>query len=533
MYTRLLCRLGTLILFLVTLISSLLAQANPQGTDVPYTGVVGNQEARFSFPLRDRSRWHEALTPAGAADFEWSVDVENDGHRYTFGLFFSSIPKNQLTYNATVLPDISSGLRVYVWRGTPLTRMIVPNARVGSYEKEEKLDILVADPETLRLLFSEQPSHAAFAEKYPGEPRTTHEGKITYTDYDYAPSAGRLQPVWELRSDKPIGGFALSSRRDCLAVTTEDAVDVRDRAGHSLWRWHFKRTSRYIVAGKVAVSPSCEMVAFTGDSSYRYTWIVHRCGPRIALRTVATPLGVAISHRGDLVAVGTGGRDVLLFTPDGVLRWKTTLTAGCCLGELSFSDDDRAVVIAGWGVGVVSIGGKVQWATWKNSMRAARDLKTFVAWWEPPHGPGIGNVSVLDQNGKQLWSKYSSSPEAAVSPSGERIAAWINRNQNPTEDDGYHPDDQEGDLQILSRQGDVISTLPDGRPIAFSWDGSRLVVMKSHDIECMDLEGNRLWSIPVSDCSTVATVVTTAVNLKVILVYDRGGQGLSWFEPNF
>lgn len=346
------------------------------------------------------------------------------------------------------------------------------------------------------------------------------------------PPGNSLQAVWELNLGKRINGIALSSRGSCVAIATDDEVDVRDQAGHPLWKWNFRSANRYIVAGNVAVSPSCNMVAFNGDPSYRYTWIAHRDGRRIFIRSSATPLGLAISHRDNLVAVGTGGGDLSLYAADGRLRWKRVLMDGhFFVTELSFSEDDRAIVVQSEGA-IVSINGDVKWANWNwvGNMRAARDLKTFVASWDPPHGPGIGHITALDQDGKKLWSRFSFLPQAAISPSGDKIASWVNENQKPTEEDEYHPDDQEGEFQILSRRGDVLKTLEiEGRPISFSSDEQYLLIMKPPDLSLFDLEGKHLWDIPVSDRS----VVIAAGNLKVILVYEMGGQEFSWFEPNY
>jgi hypothetical protein len=250
----------------------------------------------------------------------------------------------------------------------------------------------------------------------------------------------------------------------------------------------------------------------------------------MSIPSKATPLGIAISHHDNLFAIGTGGGDLSLYAADGRLRWKRVLMDGRVIAaEVSFSEDDKAIVVHR-GSAIVSINGDIKWANpWVSNMHGARDLKTFVVSSQPGHGPGIGSITALDQDGKELWSMVSSLPEAAISPSGDKIASWVNDNQDPTEEDGYHPDEQEGEFQILSRRGDVLKTLAiEGRPIAFSSDGHSLLILKPPDLSLFDLEGNHLWDIPVSDRSGVIT----SEDLKVILVYDRGGQGLSWFEPN-
>jgi hypothetical protein len=353
------------------------------------------------------------------------------------------------------------------------------------------------------------------------------EGAVAQT----LPPGKPLQAVWELNLGKRINGIALSSRGSCVAIATAEEIDVRDRAGHTIWKWIFKNTNHYIVASNVAVSPSCDMVAFNGDPSYRYTWIAHRDGRRMSIRSKATPLGLAISHRNNLVAIGTGAEVLSLYAPDGKLRWKRVLADERIIAaELSFSDDDKAIVVQS-NSGIVSINGDIKWANpWVANMHAARDLKTFVVSSGPSHGPGIGSIIALDQDGKELWSKVSSSPEAAISPSGDKIASWVNKNQEPTEEDGFHSEDQEREFQIISRRGDVLRTLAiEGRPIGFSSDERYLLIMNPTEVSLIDLEGKRLWGFPVPEWS----MVVAAENLKVILVYDRGGQGLSWFEPNF
>jgi len=342
-----------------------------------------------------------------------------------------------------------------------------------------------------------------------------------------------MRAVWELNLGKPINGIALSSRGLGVAIVTADEVDVRDRAGRPVWKWNFRSMNRYIVASNVAVSPSCDMVAFNGDPSYRYTWIAHRDGRRIPLRSKATPLGLAISHRGNLVAVGTGGGDLSLYAADGKLRWKRVLMNGYFIAaDLSFSEDDKAIVVQRESA-IVSIDGDIKYAAWLRwgNMHAARDLKTFIASWEPPHGPGIGRITALDQDGKELWSKVSSSPEPVISPLGDKIASWVNKNQNPSEEDGYHSEDLEQEFQILSRRGDVLKILAiNGRPLGFSSNERYLLMLMMYPpaLSLIDLEGKHLWDIPVPEWS----MVVKTEDMKVILVYDKGGQGLSWFEPS-
>jgi hypothetical protein len=155
-------------------------------------------------------------------------------------------------------------------------------------------------------------------------------------------NSGPLQPVWDVPMTK-VRSVALSQNGDCYSVVTLERISLFSRSGREIWHWDFKNGNRFMTASRVAVSPDCKWLAVAGRENYRYTWIAHRDGRMIPLRTKATPVSIAISHRGDMLAIGTGGGDVLLFNSDGTMRWQQTLTY-CCVQALAFSADDQAIV---------------------------------------------------------------------------------------------------------------------------------------------------------------------------------------------
>jgi hypothetical protein len=69
--------------------------------------------------------------------------------------------------------------------------------------------------------------------------------------------------------------------------------------------------------------------------------------------------------------------------------------------EVSIADDS-AIMISSYGQEILSLDGKtmVWWRLGRQEYAGGKDFKTFVAWGEPPHGPGIGRVSLLDGEGK-------------------------------------------------------------------------------------------------------------------------------------
>jgi hypothetical protein len=283
---------------------------------------------------------------------------------------------------------------------------------------------------------------------------------------------------------------------------------VLDVRGQSLWRWDYAQTNRFITpggtfgyfaVGAVAIAPSCDAVAIVGHPGYKYTWVATRRGQRTAIRTTSTPMTAAFDRRGENVAIGTAGKDVALYSVAGQLKWKTTLQGCCVVQQLGFSADYRSILIREWGIAVIGLDGQVVWSSSENGMNAARDLRTFVAWSAPPHGPGIGHVVALDESGNRIWSRLASFAHGIVSPAGDKIIAWVDDNQQPTQDQFFSNDEPKASLQVLTRTGSVITTLPirafplqHPRPMAFSGDGNRVLIWTGDTLELIDLQGNSL-----------------------------------------
>jgi len=322
------------------------------------------------------------------------------------------------------------------------------------------------------------------------------------------PPSPRLEAAW-IKSypnlEPPPGqiravAVALSESGHCVAVAGDGVLEVLSSSGQLMWSWKYGAINRFITPGALAVSPPCDAIALAGDSSYKYIWFANRRGSAKSAHITSTPLGVAFDHRGELVAAGTGGRDVLLFTASGELKWKRILQEGaCCLvGRLSFSEDNRFLLIREGGSGVLRLDGTVVWIAGDDAMNTARDLQTFVAWWQPSHGPGIGHIKCLDASGKELWSEYASIPGAAISSRGDKIIARVNLNQSPTEHN-YNDDEHETSLQVFSRDGTILKTLPqNATPISISSDEQRVVIRTESALQAIDLDGKVLSDIPIN-----------------------------------
>ena len=51
-------------------------------------------------------------------------------------------------------------------------------------------------------------------------------------------------------------------------------MQVVTPSGEVSWTWPLSKISKYINPGEVAVSHACDAIAFVGNASYNYAWIV-------------------------------------------------------------------------------------------------------------------------------------------------------------------------------------------------------------------------------------------------------------------
>jgi hypothetical protein len=326
-------------------------------------------------------------------------------------------------------------------------------------------------------------------------------------------------PVWTLDPIEQIVSTSVSSSGRCVAIATVEEVRVVSAEGRDLWRWEYRATNRFVSVNRVAISPSCRFIVTVGDPSYRYMWIVHQDGRRRSTGTRATPIGIAISHDGALIALGTGANEVRIYTADGALKSRTRLTAGCCANELIFSADDQNVFVTRLGTAAVSAAGQLKWSQWDFSMWAAPNGHTFVGFWEPPHGPGVPFFTVRDENGRALWSRFGG--PAITDRTGEVILGAVNDSQRPADQDPFNPNP--ATVTMLDRSGRLLATLPGpGEPIGISDDGLR-ILMRSDRLSAVSRDGSVVWSVPLDRFPTIIHVP----QMNAVVISSR--EEVDWF----
>jgi hypothetical protein len=305
-----------------------------------------------------------------------------------------------------------------------------------------------------------------------------------------------LKPQWS----RPVGGatrlVGVEEYGRCSVFVDKGAVQVLTPAGDVSWTWPFAKISKYIHPGEVAVSHECDAIAFVGDASYKYAWIVDRAGRSASIKFTATPADIEFDRTGKQVAIGTYAGSLFLYSINGELAWRRD-TKSAIIQDLEFSDDNSRVLFKGWGGnGVVSVAGQVEWSMLGSRMVASRDLMTFVFSDQPNHGPGLPHIAVADGHQKVLWHRWADL-DAYISATGSRVLAAVDRKQEKVEADFFGDGPAAGaDIQLLTRDAEVVTTFSDYRaPIALSEDGTRVWLRGEDAIDCVDERGGVLASI--------------------------------------
>jgi hypothetical protein len=306
-------------------------------------------------------------------------------------------------------------------------------------------------------------------------------------------------PTWTRSS---VLQTAVSPDGGCVALRGATAIDVVNRRNEVLWSWNYKAFNRFL-AGPLALASSCNVLAFGGGAEYRYTWIVHRGGRKQMLQVSPLPRTLAFSRNGKLLAIGTGLEPVYLFTVAGKQLWKRDISAQY-VGGLEFSDDDSHVIVTGtYGVGVIRLDGALVWKADTDTMIVgySPDLTTFLTHFETTHGPYNPIATLYGAAGERLWTRDGKA--CAINRAGDRIIANV---------DG---------LKLFSRSGAIVRSLPErlGCPVAFAARDQRLVTRTPDDIEEVDLDGRRFWTISVPPGDVFAKYVKAGGALTAILVH--------------
>ncbi len=332
-------------------------------------------------------------------------------------------------------------------------------------------------------------AHRVVAQQNPYPSQYQATGTLTMRD---------LTPGWTTPMIGDVVTAAVAADGSCVALVTQQPPPGRilliDRNGARAW----DVAPPQVITFPVAVAPNCAFVAFDAsrDQDLRTgmpkgtVGLQRRGGPPVAIAVDGRPSSIAISHAGDLVAIGTEGRtNIFLASPDGrVVRTLQRFSATA--PQLSFSADDGFIVVRGWyGVGVMTRTGDTVWGPWpmppqakRNDWRridASRDLQWFAAQQGPMHGPDAGTFAVLSSTGDVVWQGPPVwGADVKMSPDGAWFVAVGRERRAGTDIDDGAP----ARVEVVDRAGRTLASKTMPRPVleAISPDG-RFILMREID----------------------------------------------------
>jgi hypothetical protein len=252
----------------------------------------------------------------------------------------------------------------------------------------------------------------------------------------------------------------------CLAVVEETELTVLDAQGKIVWkkpyinRWMEEAVNQWWDGKPMAVAPRCRWLAVGGSASYKYVWLFNSHGePRAHLATPGTPKALAISHKGDLLAVGTAAGHLLLVNPRGEIQKDITLSDTLyIIDELQFSPDDALLLTtqAGGTTALLTKAGEPLWTRdqgfWMTTT-VTPDWERFLVVGLPGHGEMVGHMELVSRDGRTLWKDSALYPIVSVTPDGRNFVVASEPLQ------GYESEEAATFLlprTILDRDGKVI-----------------------------------------------------------------------------
>ena len=276
-----------------------------------------------------------------------------------------------------------------------------------------------------------------------------------------------------LNDSAKIVNVAWSPASACLAVATETTIHVLDIAGHPLWTWNFHQTNRLIRADTLIVSPSCDAVAVSGGTDYKYVWRADRRGGHAYVKTVGTPSTLNFDRRGDFLAIGTRASYAYVLSPEMAVRWSGPLRDLPIKwpGEIVLPAPTESVEFgkaavwslldAGWfyqGVGD-DASDDGQWrVAWSAPYRGGSGTGIIGFW-----GPGAdGYKARYRSNGPPRWSVNMGCPSGWITRDGRFVIATgdLHHSDYPQEEIRCGGDGEQFTTYVFDRNGHIVLTWP-------------------------------------------------------------------------
>jgi hypothetical protein len=112
-------------------------------------------------------------------EYQWTVEVESEGHTYQFGFLLFKLGNRPPADGDTAALLRAGQTSVAIRVGSRMK--VVPDGRLRVISDRDRMEIIVADPATMQLLFSGHPQVALFRMMFPGQAPVVQKANIDYT----------------------------------------------------------------------------------------------------------------------------------------------------------------------------------------------------------------------------------------------------------------------------------------------------------------------------------------------------------------
>jgi hypothetical protein len=320
-----------------------------------------------------------------------------------------------------------------------------------------------------------------------------------------------VEPSWRISLDAgEIRTVAFSPGATCVGIATDSTVVVVSAAGQRLWEWDYKKANRLIRAWDLAVNKSCDTVAFTGDSDYKFVWLARKNGTRTPIALKSTPSKVAFGVDTPFLAVATALPAVYGFSLQGEAQWTSKRDEeNAPTGSLQ----DRKAL------------SRINPFSWFDTISFSDDLRTEVRAGEPNHGPGHGWVQMARGDGAS-WSKTVDCHSALVSHDGSWVVIRGQVLPDDTSDD-HAWDCDHVSITVVGVDGAVAHEwpAPTGRLLGVSADNNHFVLQQPNVTEGLTLDGTVAWSI-----STPHQDVIVSPDGRVLVSKETHGSSVALYR---
>jgi hypothetical protein len=314
------------------------------------------------------------------------------------------------------------------------------------------------------------------------------------------------QRVWEARLPSRAFSLSVAPSGFCTAVLLQASAEVRSETGQRVWASPVSVDPQDAAWSRIVISPQCDWTATSinrngrppilhifGKDGSRHTYTLDGM---LGLEPNGTNVSsLAISPDGKLLAVGFEGGRLWIVGRNGVLQGALGPFSAPQI-DATFTPDSKRLIIKGWlATGLMDFDGSWVWKSSARNLAASNNLSLFATLTAPMHGPQVGEVSIVDTQGRTAWSETAWNARMAIAPDGSFVAISTTFAKSQHRAPSTVPELMDGpDVWLRDRTGKVLAHRPfKGNVAGVSSDSKCVVLQTESDVVGVNRELKEVW----------------------------------------